>query len=628
MSTILEQVDEGFRAPRTPRWRPPAVQRLPLTIGLAGIAAQLLGIAPVGLVCLVAVTACLIPAATTVTAAVLALPVLAGATCVLLTVTAVAGVGLFGTEVVLALLVIVTLLAAFSRRRSDRVLDLDDVLATLSATVTFAWFFAPFVGASPGRRLALLSFTTDAANHLQLVRAVMEHGSFTTLRHGLDDELFGGMQDYPPGFSGALGSLLQSLQGSRPTLAALSQAAAVAVVALYALLAWLGTRLALALHRKVAPLAGRTSAVTVAVVSTGFFAVGYDPQLLRDAAFAQILATAAVLAGALVLAAGRSELAGVLSLGLLGVTLMDAWYLLAPVLAVVVLAYVLRTRKGRGPAVAVLAAMVPFWAFPVLTGPGRKHLNVPGFLFFPTAPGVLAVAATVAASVVYLVLRPGARNGRRLPLALVAATLGCTVFIGAYQTVTEGTVGYYAVKLLYTTFVVAGCVTAMVAGLVWGSSSSRGEAASPRVRRAPRVVGVVLLAVLVPTAAMSDNWLRKFVTGLPVTEDQPAILDRLVKAHPHGVGPDEDVWVVDGCAKLRDFVLSKWAYDLSLGWSKRREVLAQDLRDPKRASFAVLAQAATSTPNVAMTVYVHKPCRLDALATLEQQPNVTVVRVP
>jgi hypothetical protein len=626
VSTLLEQVDEGRHAPRTPRWRLPSVQPFPLGLGLLGIAAQLLGIAPLGLLSLVAVTAWIVPATTTVTAAFLALPVLVGAACVLLTVTAVAGVGLFGTTVVLILLVVVTVLAAFSRRRSDDVLDLDDVLATLSAAVTFVWFFAPFVGASAGRRLALLSFTTDAANHLQLVRAVMEHGGFVTLRPGLDEQLFGGMQDYPPGFSGALGSVLQSLQGSRPTLAALSQAAAVAVVALYALLAWLGTRLALALHRQVAPHAGRASAITVALVSTGFFVVGYNPQLLRDAAFAQILATAAVLAGALVLTAGRPGPAGALSLGLLGVTLMDAWYLLAPVLALVVLAYVLRTRQGRRPAVAVLAAMVPFWAFPVLTGPGRKHLSVPGFLFFPTAPGVLAVAGTVAASVVYLVLRPGTRNGRRLPLALVAATFGCTVLIGAYQTVTDGTVGYYSVKLLYTTFVVAGCVTALVAGLVWGSN--KGEAASPPVRRAPRVVGVVLLAVLVPAAAMSDHWLRSFVTGLPVTEDQPASLDLLVDAFPHGVRSDQDVWVVDGCAKLRDFVLSKWVYDLSLGWSRRREVLAQELRDPKKASFAVLAQAAASTPNVAMTVYVHTPCRLDALATLEQQPNVTVVRVP
>lgn len=601
------------------------LRRPGVALSLLGLGSAALGLGGTSWLFLVVATGWVVPAATLASATVVGLPVLAGAACLVLTGTAVAERSISGTTLAGVLLVVVLALNA-ATPRARRLGNLDDLLAGTASLAVFAVFGAPYVGADTGRRLALLSFTTDAGNHLQLIRAVMRHGGFLSLLPGLQGELYGGMEDYPPGLSGVVGLVLQAHLGSEPTVAAFVGSVSLALVGLYAVMGWLATSLALVVLRRLRPDAGLLPRALTTAASAGFLLFGYDTQLLRDACYAQILATAAVLAFSLVLQADVVRYAPA-ALALLCLTLMDSWYVLAPVLACLALLHLWLHPGSRRAALAWYAAIAPACAFPVLTGPGAKHLNVPGFLFFPRSAGVLALALTLGAALGYVVLHGGRPRRTRLLLpALAAGLLSCTVAIGAYQAVTDGAAGYYALKALYSTFVLAGCTTALAVGLV---SADRARPTTPPGGRRAALLALPALVLAVPLASLSEPLLRGYVRGLPVTPDQPAALAAPFKDHPLGVGGHDDAWIVDACGPLRDFVLSKWVYDLSLGWSVRREELLMQIRKIKDGRpYRALAAMAADPTVASVTVYVHHPCQQDDLRLLEQVPKVRVVRVP
>jgi hypothetical protein len=238
---------------------------------------------------------------------------------------------------------------------------------------------------------------------------------------------------------------------------------------------------------------------------------------------------------------------------------------------------------------------------------------------------VLALALSLAIALGYIVLLGGKPRSVRLLLpALAAGLLTSTIAIGLYQAVTDGAAGYYAVKALYSTFVLAGCTVALAVGLIAADT----RLANNRVQRLAAGATASLLMFALPGAALSERLIRIFVAGLPVAADQSRLLEASVRDHPYGTSERDDVWIVDGCSPLRDFVLSKWIYDLSLGWTNRREDLLRQVRKIRNGHpFAAIAESAADPSVDSLTVYVQRPCQLDDLRRLEDTPKVTVVWV-
>jgi hypothetical protein len=569
------------------------------------------------------VTGAALPTRTRATGWLLAVPLLVGATCTLLTLAALLDLRTSGRGLLAVLLVGAALAALRVPMCPRRVADLGDLLTALSGAATFAVLWHPMAGASTGRRLIALSHITDAATHLQFTRAVLEHGGYLTFRHGLDSQVTTGAQHYPPALSGTLGMLTHALLGGPGSLAGFLATVVPLLVGLAALLSATGTRLALSALHGLHPDAGILPVVLTGLAGTVLGIAGFGTLLMRSSAYAQLLATLALLAAALlVLELGRSARQLPPALLLASVASTQAWYLLGPLLALPWLV-ALRGRQGHPVRFwACVGGTAALSAFPLLNGPGRGTLNAVGAFDAPSNAGTLAFAAATVGAVVLLVLGDGPRLPRLLPSSLAVGTVSLAVAVGTYQVATTGTIAYYALKVMLSAYVMAGVVTAMAVGVVTVRAAGRRGWA----RLAP--VGALLVALAMPTTAWAGiPGFRSYLENGGASARESAMLTAVLQRHPDGLSTDVDAWLVDRCDAVRDYVLSKWVYDLSLGWTARREHLYPPLLDKDRNVYLDFARSAEQAGLQRVEIYVSHSCAPAQLAQVADLPGVEIVRV-
>lgn len=610
---------------------------LPFAVSCLGLLALWGSAELVALAALVLATGTLVPAGTSLRAAALAVPVLAGALCGWLTLASVLSIHNHPGALLAVALVVVGVLSL--RRRPPRPIAVPlDLVAAAVALASFLLVYRPFAGVSTGTRLALLSRTTDSGTHFEMVRAVARHGGYLALIPDLDASATRRVQHYPPAFSGVVGTLVDLVQGPSASLPSFVHLTVVAVCALFGVLAWFLTQLAgsvlPALHRRGPEL------VVLGAAGLGLTVLGPTALLLSDGAYAQLLALLALAAALLLVSAdaGRGP-ATTAALSLATVTGMHAWYLVAPAFGVPWLLHAVAVRNRLQVVVGSVLTTVAA-AYPLAIGPGRAQLHVVGFIDLPQVTSNAALLAAAAASLAVVVLTP---RGRELRLPLLATTvvllLG-SVLLGAGQIVLTGSLSYYFFKSLVGA---AAFGTALLAGAAALAVTQLQESAGIRFRTA--ALSTALVVLLVPLLVLlGDSATRapvfgsapqqiagglqktraeRALRGLP-QRDVVRLLDRILDDHPNGVDAAHDVWFV-GCSRAQMYVLDKWLYDLSLTWTPPRQYLIDSLRFESRNLVQDLERRATDPGLVSLEIYHDDTCPPATLGDLASHPNVRLV---
>ena len=612
---------------------PPRQQgRTLATLAVAGFGLMLLlvGYGFLSLVSVVALAAGLIPAGTAVRRAMFCVPALMGATSCLLTVAAVLRISLDARVLVaFALLLLTGLRLTLNTRSSSICCSSADRWALLAPVAAFCIIYRPYVHALPGERLALLSNTTDAGTHLALIRSSLLEGGYVTLVAGQDEKLLAGSQGYPPGLAGNLGLLLQLLVGRDPNLEAFISAAVPLLVGVYALLAWLGTWTTIAMVEAIVGGLSHSTAALTACTSAAAFIFGFNVLLWNTSAYAQLLATACVLAAvAVVLMPDTQTFATSILLALATVASVHSWYLLAPALAIPWTYHILNSSSRRRPvSVCVVLVAGAFSAFPVINGPkAADQLNAAGGVGIPAGPGLVAFLVLSLWTTWLLTTRCKSWRSRHLlVVVLLVSLLVLAVLVGAFQLIVTGAVQYYSAKVLYSAFVAGGIVIGAGAGVLW---HRRAISANSSQRRWASMAALTLLlspAIYGVLGAPSD--VRGILLGEPAV-NQSKLLQAAVASHPRGLPDHVDAWFGDDCRRGFDRIGSKALQDLSLTWTADREQMFVAYVTRRPGAVDPFRQRAVGDPARRVEVYVRSPCHPAALAALDGVPGVVVVRVP
>jgi hypothetical protein len=558
----------------------------------------------------------------------LAVPVIAGATCAALTVASILDLPA-PPPALLTLALLASL--AHSLRGPERPARMrigdKDLVALAVATITFTVLYRPFFGASPGKKLAFLSHTTDAGTHLQLIRGVMKGGGYLTLHGHLAGQLRESFRTYPPGLSGSVGTFLRAFLGSDPSIPTFLRGASFALIFGYALMVLLGTRIALAVVDRVAPDPGRHVHVIVGTCALGAAVFGPGALLLDDANYATLLALLALLAAICLLMEGTATTSSMpLLLALLTVLGMHSWYLLAPAFAVTWLVLLARARGHWWASLTGIAFAGAFSLFPILTGPGVTQVNAPGYVDpLSRGWGLGYLTATLVSLAVLLAPAPG-RRARLLLAGPLVILLLSTGLVGVLQVASAGSLNYYVVKLLLAALVMSGVGLSAASGILVSRCSST---APLRWLRA-LVVTAAALGLPLLSLGMSTE-LRRFVRGDLPRPTSVQTLDAVVADHAHGIGAREDVWLIVDCRPKRptgkkgdqDFVEAKWVYDLSVSWSPGREAVHSSYLEGVETTVREVKARAASGAVDSVEVYVRRGC----VTVMDELANTPVLRV-
>ncbi len=620
-----------MRAER-PAQRPPdrrqrqGWRRCPAPVLAAATAALLVlptSLAGLSLPVLVVLLARRLPGETTARRLALTAPVLLGTNAAVLTALAVAGLRADARWVVAAYLVLLVLAEALRPATPSlvRFADRTDAWAAATGALVFSLLFRPFAGASVERLSALLSRSTDGGTHVSLVRAVLRESGYVGLLPSASGTL-PGLVDYPSGWAGSVAGLVQVALGSDDNLRAFLTAVAFSVVGLYALVAHLAVVAALEVARAVGgrlTTGGAAAGAACVALST---VAGATALLPISSSFAQIAATTVLLASTcVVVAARRGDLSPTPVLAVLAVGLFHTWYLLAPVLAALLLVHL---AAHRPPLRGLLSWGVPavlLASYPVLTGPepGTQLVAAGGThgLSGPAFSALLVV--TLVALVVLLVGSPGGRAARLAVAAALVAGFLLTAGVLAAQAAGGGST-YYALKLLYSVCT----LSAVAAGGVLATALGR------RQHGASLLAGALALVVLGSLAfssvAMRDVVARQLAgdkAGLPDERALKAVLSRHGGQRPEGV----DIWVVGDCNRMQDRKTAQWLHSVQLAWDPRLLVAFNAFLRAEPDDLSMLAERARDPDVQRLEVYVHGDCPPSDLPALAALPNVEVIDV-
>lgn len=493
-----------------------------------------------------------------------------------------------------------------------------DWYALGTAAAGFLIYYRPFIHASPGRVMAQLSFGTDPANHLSFVQQAVQAGGYIP------------GSDYPPAWSGNVAVLSELLAGQGADPTSVLGIAPALIVGCYALLLFFGVAVALDV---VGGGGDRTrqlpSTVTVAVVGLVLVA-GPGSLLLRSGSYTQTIAMVALLAMVSLFTSVPADLRATTVLGLFALTLMQTWYLLAPVLAVVSLLYVVTRQPAWSHVLSVALPTAVLSSYPVLNGPGAiTQVNMPGGVQMPT-PAIVCLMLVLSLCAVVRLVRHHRTNGPQslVLVALVVATLVQTSLLVAAQGAAGAPLGYYGSKLLYVVFVFGGLVCACVVG-VECRRLSEGQAARRGINNwlsAALVLVVGLGWIVTSIGTRSLTW--SYATGQPPSTPGAAVLDAMFQAHPRGLPTGTDAWVVDGCAEIADHIASKWTHDVFQTWTDARRETNNLTRSGLPDDLLVFRARAQSAEVQRIEVFVHELCQPDAVDSLAASQKVIVIRVP
>lgn len=520
-------------------------------------------------------------------------------------------------RVLLGLLLAVAVPVSFRlpHRTPTRVASTADRWAVGFGALTFAVLYAPFVGASTGRTMALMSQTTDGGTHVQLVTAVLRYSGYVHLIHppGLSPDV----DHYPSAWHGSVWVLSDLLLGRDPSVGALVRLVAVCAVAGYALLCATAAAVALEVGgrglrlRRPAILMGLTSLALSTLLGFGIF-------LVQLASYTHIMALVALLCLVLLAEEASSEpVRSTLLVGAAGVALMQSWYLAAPLIGAVALVLIFQARPPRRLWLPVLLVSAPLGAYPVLTGPTSTQVDMPGSTLLPTLLGVLGLLGTTALGCLFVLRGRPTPAGLALVSAAVAALLSTCFLIAKQGFVAGSGVSYYGAKLLLTVLFL-GCI--LGAALV---------GAAAHAVDTPRRVHAVLAAGGVALGTWSTAWV-----ALPPQVGNydkhlfPRTLDALVAPRPEREPGPRQAWVLDGCDRVGDRVATKWLYDTSLTWT---DTISRDLLDyalANKGDVSMITHRLADPAVRSVEVYVHQVCDHRALAQLATHPKVRVIRVP
>lgn len=614
--------------PRAVSWLvPDPSRRLPLAAAAVGLGALLAGVEIVAIYAVLALTASQMPACTIVRRWALALLALFGLNAAILTVLAVTSLSWQPKWGVVCYLVVGALLPPGHQARTERsrLASPVDAWAIGAAATVFAMLYRPFVGASTGRAIALLSTNTDSANHLYLVQDIRYFGGYINLRAPVDG--WAGMTDYPAAWAGNVALTVQLLLGEEPGFAPFMRLVVPLIIGCYALLVFLSVAVTLEVVRGVT---GRSSAATSALTCLCLgltTVVGVNVFLLQGGFYTQLMATATILASILLLQeSDQSGVRRLVIMCLLTVGLMQTWYLLAPVIAAVLLVFAKAARPSWRQLVVAAIPTAALSAYPVLTGPGGStQINVSGSAPLPTIGGMLALLLVALLGLV-LVLRSRGPD-YDLRLALVAATVGALLLLVAVltlQSVTAESRNYYAFKLFYTIFLLGSVAAAGMAGVAFE------RLRTPGFTLVPPLTVVIIVAGLCLGSISTRSLAWPFVTGFNTPGDGGRALDVLLANYPIGLPSGTDAWIVDGCRRTSDHIATKWIIDLSRGWdvAYRRTFDAFATGSDKPGDLSMLIDRAADPSVKRMELYLHDDCVPSAYAALESRPNVIVIRVP
>jgi hypothetical protein len=481
--------------------------------------------------------------------------------------------------------------------------------------VTFVTLYLPFVGASTGRTMALLSQTTDGATHVQLVMAIIRHHGYVHLSHPAG--LSPGADGYPSAWHGNLWVMSDLLLGRHPSAPAIARVVGLAAVMSYAVLCAVLVALALDLSPHGNELSAR--AALGGVVCLGLSTtIGFGVFFLQLASYTQIFAMLALLA--LVLAADEAAADGrrLLLVGVAcSIALMQSWYLLAPLLLVALLLLVSRVHVARRLLLVSAVTSLPFVLYPALTGPSSTQVDLSGPLVLPTIAGVLGLLVATGVGCVAMLRRRTGHGGLVL-VGVTVASLMTMVFLIAKQGFVEGSgVTYYGAKVLLTTLLLG---TVLAAGAVASGLSSRDR--TLRAAAAVAGIGVVLGTVSTAWAAIPPS------VGLYEGHLDAATLDAIYRQHPQGATPGIETWVMDGCDRVGDLVATKWLYDTSLAWTDDLRYDLTAYADAQRGDVHMVLHRLENPRLHSLEVYLHRECDPTALHQLEGNLKVRVIRVP
>ncbi len=600
--------------PRSPqRWAPPVV-------ALFALVALVVGVGLLALPVIVWLAARQVPASTTVRRLALAVLALFGVNAIVLTTAA--GLDLtVDARVVAAAYLVVGALVAHRRHTSisNSIATASDWWALGTALTTFALFYRPFVGASPGRSMAQLSFSTDPGNHLSLVQQSLQQGGYVAA------------SDYPPAWSGNVGLAIELIAGSAPSPTSLLTVAAPLIVGFYSLLVFFAVALTVdAVHAAVGEQSRWPAAVAATCIGLTTL-IGSSHLLLSSGSYTQILAVTILLAIATLLgAADEQGWRLTVVLGLLSIALMQTWYLLAPVLGVLLLVHVAASRPSLPQVIVVSVPTALCSLYPLLKGPAPvSQLNAVGGTPFPHQ-SVLAVLLILTLGAIALLLRQkGSATQPAFVLALlVVVTLLTTLLVLVVQLVTSGGFGYYGAKMFYVVFLFGAIAVAAAGGVA--SERAFGLGVSSRSLGRPVSIVVVLLIVGglagVSVTMRDSSW--TFAAGQPPAAVDGAVLDAILSAHSQGLPADTDAWVLDGCSRATDHIANKWTHDLFQTWTDSRRKTNNLYRARPAGDVSMLLDRADEAEVARMEVYVKDDCNPGALARLASNPKVAVIRVP
>ncbi len=597
------------------RWR--VIVRLSIAVlGLVSLAAD---VAAAALPLIVVLVSRQMPARTVLRRLALAVIALFGFNAALLTILAVLGLPVapraLATIYLLGFALAPALRTGSNEKRS--IATASDWWALGTALTVFSLLYRPFVGASLGRRMAQLSFSTDGAHHLAFVRRSVLQGGYLT------------ESNYPQAWAGNV-ALIVDLVGSA-TPDSLLLVAPVLIMAFYALMVFFAVALSLDVLRAVVgnlrPLPAGVAVGCIALTAL----VGPGNLLIRTSSYTQTVAIAVLLATAgLLTAPDYSTWRLPTTLGLFAVALMQTWYLLAPVLAMLLLLYLVKFRPRPMPVLVVATATVLLSAYPLLKGPPPvTQLNAPGVTPLPQPAIVLALLLLTLVALAVIARRSRSVGPGPLPLiSLVVATLLLLVAVIAIQVFAGAGLRYYAAKVLYVVLVFGGLAGATAAGL---ESEHALRLGSTNVSEARFFSGLVVTLVLLGLAGVSvgtreQSW--PMAAGQPPNALNGAVLDAIFSAHPNGLSPDTDAWVFDACSRGTDYLASKWIHDLFQTWNESRHEVSRGYRSGKAGEVKMLVDRAADNGLERIEIYTHRPCMPDALARISSSAKVVLVTVP
>lgn len=622
---------EPVKRAGTAHWwgRLPRQRRIRLKLSTMGLLALLSGLDVLAILVVVALVAEQVPVATAVRRWAIALLTLFGMNAAVLTLLAVAGLSWYPRLLVAAYLVVAGLVPERNSQSPllNKFASASDGWALATAATAFIVLYRPFAGASTGRALAMMSYGPDSAAHLYLVQDIRQYGGYINLRAPVDG--WSGMAEYPSAWAGNVALVVELLLNDERAIAPVISAITPLIIAGYALLVYFAGALVL----DVVFLATGRISLPVGIFASGCVALamlaGASIFLLQIGFYTQLVATASILAIVLVIAEqdGVRQLAVVC---LLTITVMQTWYLLAPVLVAVLLVYGSRRRLRKRWTLGAAMPTALLSSYPILNGPSGSQINAVGGSPLPTIAGIVCLLLISLLGLVYLL--PMQQAGRQLRLTLMAALVAALlldVSILVFQVLTAG-IAYYAIKILYSVFLLG-----VIAGIAAGAIALHGltVARTPSVRR-PRVAQFLSVAIVIVGLSVASYTTRvlswPYLLGkAPGSFDDGKSLDALFDRHPAGLPTGTDAWMLDGCSRVTDFIGAAWGFGLSLSWnaslSDSYVAFAEGYNDP--TSIDMLVARVRSAVPVQTEVYVHHDCQPAARKALSELPGVTVIFV-